>query len=456
MKAEGDYMTLRPDFIWGVSTASIQIEGGSNPSERALSNWDIFCETHGKVYDGHNALISSDHFHHLEEDVAIIKQLGVKAYRFSVSWPRILPDGTGTPNPEGIAFYNRLIDDLLLNGIEPYLTVYHWDLPYPLHQKGGWLNPEIPNWMEEYARVVVDAFSDRVSNWITINEPQCFINESYCNGVHAPGYNVSNRELAQAVHNALMAHGKIVQVIRQSAKLPAKISYAQATPLSSTPNSDADIEVARKRQFSLPQAFAGSGVIYSDPIFLGQYPAEYLSKYESILPRFGQNDMQLISQPIDYFGINLYFGDKIATDKNNEPVVLSNKPGFAKTAFGWPVNPECMYWANKFCYERYGVPMLITENGMSGNDWVHLDGHVHDHDRIDFIHRYLLQMERAIQEGVDIRGYFHWSLMDNFEWARGYSERFGIVHVDFQTGKRTIKDSAFAYSEIIRRNTACL
>lgn len=449
-------MTLQSDFIWGVSTASIQIEGGSNPRERSLSNWDTFSETPGKISDGSNALISSDHFHHLEEDVSIIKQLGVKAYRFSVSWPRILPDGIGIPNQDGIAFYNQLIDELLQNGIEPYLTVFHWDLPYPLHQKGGWLNPDISNWMEEYARVLVDAFSDRVSNWITINEPQCFINEGYGNGIHAPGYRVSDRELAQAVHNSLLAHGKIVQVIRKSSKLPAKISYAQATPLSSIPKSDSDIDVARKRQFSLPQSFAGSGVIYSDPIFLGHYPDEYLKKHESILPRFGQNDMSLISQPIDYFGINLYFGNFVTASKDNEPVILPNSLGFAKTAYGWPVNPECMYWANKFCYERYGVPILITENGMSGNDWVHLDGHVHDLDRIDFINRYLLQMERAIHEGVDIKGYFHWSLMDNFEWSRGYSERFGLVHVDFQTGKRTIKDSGLAYKEIIRRNTAAL
>lgn len=446
-------MTFKSDFIWGVSTASIQIEGGSNPKERSLSNWDTFCEIPGKVYDGHNALVSSDHFHHLEEDVAIMKQLGVKAYRFSVSWPRVIPDGIGNPSQEGIAFYNRLIDELLRNGIEPYLTLYHWDLPYPLLLKGGWLNPDIPDWMEEYAKVLIDSFSDRVSNWITLNEPQCFINESYSKGIHAPGYNVSNRELAQAVHNSLMAHGKIVQVIRQSAKRPAKISYAQATPLCSIPKSDADIEVSRQRQFSLSASFAGSGVIYSDPIFLGRYPEEFLNKYESILPRFGQNDMKLISQPIDFLGINLYFGNYIEAGCDNEPVVLSNPPGFAKTAFGWPVNPECMYWANKFCYERYGVPIIITENGMSGNDWVHLDGHVHDHDRIDFINRYLLQMERAINEGVDIRGYFHWSLLDNFEWARGYSERFGIVHVDFLTGKRTIKDSGLVYSEIIRNNS---
>ncbi|MBN1891727.1 MAG: beta-glucosidase [Clostridiales bacterium] len=442
-------MDFKTDFIWGVSTASFQIEGGSEPSERGLSVWDTFCETKGQVLGGHNARIASDHYHRIDEDISLIDRLGVKAYRFSVSWPRIIPEGIGKINNRGIDFYDHLIDSLLERGIEPYLTVFHWDLPYDLHIRGGWLNPSISDWIEEYARVLVDAFSDRVSNWITLNEPQCFINEGYRTGQHAPGLNLSDRELALAVHNALLAHGKIARVIRQSARKKPKISFAQSTPLSSIPLTDNDIVAASNRQFSLPDDFASSGVIYTDPIYKGFYPVEYLNKFAPILPRIGADDMKVIAQPIDYFGINLYQGDMVSEGPDGVAVVHDRAPGFAKTAFGWPVRPECMYWANRFCYERYGVPILITENGMSGNDWVHTDGKIHDGNRIDFIRRYLQSMKNAIDDGIDIQGYFHWSLIDNFEWARGYYERFGLVYVDFATGKRTVKDSGYFYRDVV-------
>jgi len=383
----------------------------------------------------------------------LIKQLGTKFYRFSVSWPRVIPEGIGKINPGGISFYNRLIDGLLARGIEPFLTVFHWDLPYALHLRGGWLNPDVSDWIEAYATVLVDAFSDRVTNWITLNEPQCFINEGYRTGQHAPGLKLSDRELAVAVHNALLAHGKIARVIRQYARRPAKISFAQSTPFSSIPCTDADIETARNRQFSLPNDFASSAVIYTDPIYKGHYPEEYLTSFSDILPRMGPDDMKTIYQPMDYLGINLYFGDYVSTGPDGQARVIGREPGYAKTAFGWPIRPECMYWANRFCYERYNIPILVTENGMSGNDWIHSDGAIHDYDRIDYIHRYLSELSRAVNDGVDIRGYFHWSLMDNFEWARGYSERFGLVYIDYATGKRTPKDSFSFYHDIVRSNT---
>lgn len=449
-------MTNSADFIWGVSTSSLQIEGGSNLSDRALSVWDSFCETPGRIADGNNALIASDHYNRMKEDVSIMKHLGIKAYRFSISWPRILPDGIGKPNLVGLAFYDRLIDELLKNNIQPFVTLFHWDLPYSLHIRGGWLNPDIPLWAEEYAKVIVSHFSDRVSNWITLNEPQCFINEGYGTGYQAPGFRVSNREMAQAVHNTLLAHGRMVQVIRQSSILPSKITFTQSTPMSSIPVTDNDIETARTRQFSLPDNFAGSGIIYTDPIYRGHYPKEYLERYESILPKFGQDDMKMISQPLDYFGLNLYPGDYVSTDVEGRPIVIANQQGLPKTAANWFIRPECMYWANKFCYERYSLPILITENGMSGNDWIHTDGKVHDQDRIDFIDRYISHMKNAIDEGVDIRGYFHWSLLDNFEWSRGYFERFGIVYVDYNTLDRTIKDSGYMYSKLISGCTSAI
>ncbi|MDD4094643.1 MAG: GH1 family beta-glucosidase [Oscillospiraceae bacterium] len=445
-------MNFRKDFIWGVSTASFQIEGGSEPGERGLSLWDTFCETDGRVFGGHHGRTASDHYHHLDEDVDLLGSLGVKAYRFSVSWPRIIPEGIGKINTEGIDFYNRLIDALLARGIEPHLTVFHWDLPYALHVRGGWLNPDVSDWIEAFTTVLVDAFSDRVTNWITLNEPQCFINEGYKTGQHAPGFSLSDRELALAVHNSLLAHGKIARTIRQSARKPPKITFAQSTPFSSIPYSENDIDSARERQFSLTNAFASSAIIYTDPIYKGYYPEEYLSRFASILPRMGPDDMKTIFQPLDYFGINLYFGDFVSNGPDGSPIVRPREPGFAKTAFGWPVRPECMYWANRFCYERYGLPIMITENGMSGNDWIHTDGKVHDPDRIDYIRSYLTHMHKAIEDGVDIRGYFHWSLIDNFEWARGYSERFGLIYNDFSTGKRTPKDSFDYFREIVTSN----
>ncbi len=437
-------------FLWGAATASIQIEGGA--SARGLSNWDVFCETNGRVHAGHSALIAADHYNHLEEDVAMLKEMGLNAYRFSVSWPRIMPDGFGAVSEEGLAFYDRLINSLLDNGIEPYLTIFHWDLPYSLHLKGGWLNPDISDYISDYTKVLVDRYSDRVKHWITLNEPQCFINLSYRTGEHAPGYHVSDRELALAVHNALLSHGKISQIIKANAKSAPSITYTQATPMSSIPltNTEKDIEASRKRQFSISSDFAGTISVFADPIFLGAYPAEYLTRYESILPKFGRDDFNIISTPIDYLGVNIYMGDFVTAGPNGEPIVVSPKPGHAKTAYNWQVRPECMYWANRFCYERYQKPIIITENGMSGNDWIHLDGKVHDYDRIDYINRYLLELNRAMKDGVDIRGYFHWSLLDNFEWAKGYYERFGLVHVDFENGNRTMKDSAYHFGTIAK------
>jgi len=451
-------MKMNSEFFWGAATASIQIEGGANEHGRSLSNWDVFCETPGNVLEGDHALISADHYHHMKEDVKLMKEMGLNAYRFSIAWPRIIPDGVGKVNQAGLQFYSELVDTLLDNGIEPFVTLFHWDLPYALHIQGGWLNPNMPSWIAEYAKVVVDALSDRVSQWITLNEPQCFINNGYFMQSHAPGYKVSERELALAVHNVLLSHGNMVSVIRQRAKKPSKIAYAQATPFSSIPftNAERDIEAARSRQFSLSDSFAGSAVIYTDPIHLGKYPIEYLNRYESILPHFGNDDMKIISQPLDYFGINLYNGDYVTSDAEGNPVSVPRVPGYAHTAFGWTVSPEIMYWALRFCYERYQVPMLITENGMSANDWVHLDGAVHDADRIDFLHRYLKEMKRAMKDGIDVVGYFEWSLIDNFEWSRGYYERFGLIYVDFPTGKRTIKDSGYWYRDTIKSHGANL
>ncbi len=445
-------MGLRSDFIWGAATAAIQIEGAGQEGGRSLSNWDVFSEIPGAIKGGDSPLEGVDHYRRMRSDVMLMKELGIRAYRFSISWPRILPQGTGEVNQDGLRFYNELVDTLLEVGITPYVTLYHWDLPYNLHLQGGFLNPAMPSWMENYAKVVVDALSDRVSNWITLNEPQCFLGLAYKDAVHAPGWRLSDREMALAVHNTLLCHGKILHVIRTFAKTKAKVAFVQATPFTSVPVTEKDIEAARERQFMLSDSFANSGVLYTDAIYRGKYPDEYLSRYQDILPVITDDDMRLISAPLDYFGLNLYGGDFVQRGVDGKPVVVPRIKGYARTALDWDVRPEIMYWTLKFCYERYRVPILVTENGMSGNDWIHVDGHIHDADRIDFLHRYLKCMRSAVDDGVDIRGYFHWSLFDNFEWSLGFAERFGLVFVDYVSGERTIKDSGYWYRDIVQSN----
>lgn len=450
-------MGFKKDFIWGGATASYQVEGAAYEDGKGLNIWDIFCKDGGHIYENQTGDVACDQYHRYKEDVAIMKELGLKAYRFSVNWARILPEGTGKVNEKGLAYYDNLVNCLIENGIEPYMTLYHWDLPYALHQKGGWLNPQSPEWFYEYAKLMAAHFSDRVSHFFTFNEPQCTVGLGYVTGEHAPGLKVGPYDYFSIWHNVLKAHGRGVQAIREAAVRPVEIGMAPCGALYyPATDSKEDIEAARKANFSLPEAdiraVSWDVAFCADPVFLGQYPEDIMKSFGQYFPKNAEKDLELISQPLDFYGQNMYNAVPVRADENGNPVRVDRYPGFPKTAIQWPVTPEVLYWAPKFLYERYQKPFYVTENGMSSHDWVSLDGKVHDASRVDFMHRYLREFKKAAADGVDLRGYFAWSLMDNFEWAYGYSERFGMVYVDYQTQKRTVKDSGLFYKDVIASN----
>ncbi|MBQ3093854.1 MAG: beta-glucosidase [Clostridia bacterium] len=450
-------MAFKKDMAWGTATASYQIEGAWNEDGKGEQIWDMFCHQEGHIDCGHTGDVACDHYHRFREDVALMNKLGIKAYRFSLSWSRLFPDGTGALNEKGVQFYSDLIDELLQQGITPYITLFHWDYPSALHRRGGWLNNNSVTWFAEYAKAVVELYGDRVTHFITFNEPQVFIGQGYFGGWHAPGLKVSYEDVFRMCHNVLKAHGAAVIAMRKAAKQPLKIGYAPTCsgdyPHEETPE---NIEAVRRRFFACPPL--GDGVMWnvswwSDPVLLGRYPEDGLAMYKDYLPSITEDDMKLIHQPLDFYGQNIYNGHEVALDANGNAVEVERYAGFPKTAIQWPVTPEALRWGPRFLYERYGLPIVITENGMSAHDVVSLDGQVHDPNRIDFVHRYLLELEKATEDGVDVDGYFLWSFLDNFEWARGYTERFGLVYVDYTTQERILKDSAYWYKEWIEEHT---
>ncbi len=446
-------MSFRENFTWGAATSAYQIEGAVHEDGKGLHIWDVYTSEPGHIFENHTGEVACDHYHRFREDVKIMKEMGLKAYRFSIDWSRVLPEGTGKVNEKGIAFYNALIDELTANGIEPFVTLYHWELPYELYKRGGWMNPQIVEWFGDYARLVAERFSDRVKNFFTINEPQCFIGLGFVTGEHAPGLKCPLKDTFEMAHNVLKAHGRAVQRLRQYGKQPLNIGFAPTGSMC-YPKSDSpeDIEAARQALFEAPgdvKSWSWNVSWWSDPVLLGHYPEDGLALYEPYLPRITEEDMRLISEPIDIYGQNIYNGRCIRMGEDGRPEDVKRYEGFAKTAIGWPVTPECLYWGPKFLYERYKKPIYITENGLSCHDTISLDGKVHDPNRIDFLARYLTQLQKAADAGVDIRGYFQWSLMDNFEWAKGYSDRFGLVYVDYRTQERIWKDSAYWYRDLI-------
>lgn len=447
-------MKFQDSFLWGAATASYQVEGAAKEDDRGLSVWDVFCEKEGKILDNSNGNKSCDQYHLVEEDVALMAEIGLKAYRFSISWSRIMPFGTGEVNKKGIAYYNRLIDSLLAHGIQPFVTLYHWDLPHELQKRGGWLNPEIVTWFGDYVKVVAEAFSDRVKYFVTFNEPQCFIGLGYLGDYHAPGLNCSLRDAFLASHHVMKAHGTAVKALRKYGKQPLSIGYAPAGKFT-YPKTDRpeDVKAARDMLFHeiAVDDWAWSLTWWSDPVFLGKYPEDVVEKYKDILPEFTKEDMELICQPLDFVGQNIYDGRMVEADENGKPIFTPEPLGFAHTHINSPVTPEILYWMPKFLYERYGKPIIITENGMANSDIVSLDGKVHDGCRIAYLESYLANYLKASKE-VPLAGYFMWSLMDNFEWAHGYRQRFGMVYVDYATSKRIIKDSGYWYQKVIVSN----
>lgn len=446
-------MGFPKDFIWGAATSAIQVEGAADTDGRGKSVWDIFCSMPGRIYQGHNFKISSDQYNHYKEDVALMKNMGLQAYRFSISWPRILPEGRGKINQKGIDYYERLVNELLASQIFPYITLFHWDYPYDLYLRGGWLNPDSPNWFADYVKVVVERLSDRVKQWITLNEPQVFVGCGHGSGVHAPGTRLSFPELIKIGHHALLAHGKAVQTIRAYSKQTCEVGYAPVgvvkIPADDSPKC---IEAARQAMFSFNKDDFWCNTWWYDPVFFGNYPEDMIQLYKKELSAIRPEDLEIINQPLDFLGANIYHGSLVRAHSGGKAQEVPWSEDTPLTAFGWPVTPQSLYWGPRFLYERYKKPIFITENGMSNIDWPSVDGKVHDSQRIDFTTRYLREYARAAADGVDIRGYLHWSLMDNFEWAQGFKERFGLIYVEYATGKRIMKDSAFWYRDVISTN----
>ena len=448
-------MSFPKDFLWGAATASFQIEGAWDADGKSPGIWDEYCAQPGKILDRTDGKVACDHYHRYEEDVALMAEHGIRNYRFSVSWPRILPEGTGKVNEAGVAFYDRLIDCLLAHGIRPWMTIYHWDMPACVEKNGGWLNARMPEWFAEYTGVLAERFGDRVKDFITINEPQCILGLGYMAGVHAPGLKLEIKDQVAACHNLLKSHGMACRVLREKVD-GVRIGYAPcgapAVPLDE--HNPADVEAARKAYFATNgDSPVFSVAWFSDPVILGTYPEDGLERFGQYLPESWREDLKLICQPLDFYTQNIYEGKQIRAAENTEGYETVPYPaGHPRTACGWPVTPRALYWGPRYLWERYRLPFIISENGMSCHDWVTPDGKVHDPNRNDYLRQYLTELRRACGDGVDIRGYFYWSLLDNFEWSRGYTERFGLVYVDYATQKRTPKDSMAWYAETIRRN----
>ncbi len=449
-------MTFPEGFVWGAAAASYQIEGAAFEDGKGLSVWDEFSRWEGKVWNGHTGDVICDHYHRYAEDVALMKQIGLQAYRLSLSWPRVLPEGTGQVNPAGLDFYDRLIDELLDAGITPYVTLFHWDYPYELYCRGGWLSPDSPDWFAEYTTVVANKLGDRVKYWMTHNEPAVFVAVGHQEGRHAPGLKLPFNQILRMSHNVLLAHGKAVQALRAQvpdAQIGAAIVAKVAMPVTEQP---ADIDAARRFMFEIKRPDLWHHNWWSDPMLRGEYPADALALYGAMMPEIKPGDMETIHQPLDFYGMNAYNGAYVRAGADGEPEVVQQPMGFPITVFHWPMTPEVLYWGPRFLWERYGLPIVITENGLSNTDWVALDGRVHDPQRIDFTQRHLLNYQRAAADGVGLHGYFHWSVMDNFEWGEGTKHRFGLIHVDYETGKRTLKDSAYWYGDVIKSNGTSL
>jgi len=443
------------DFVWGGATSSYQVEGAAYRDGGGASVWDMLGRQPGRIKNGDTGEVACDHYHRYREDVGLMAAMGLQAYRFSISWPRVLPQGVGVVNEKGLDFYSRLVDALLERGIIPWVTLFHWDYPYALYCRGGWLNRDSADWFADYTALVIDRLSDRVSRWLTLNEPQCFIGMGHLHGTHAPGMQMGIAEVLLAAHHALLAHGQAVQVIRARARSAPLVSAAQASRVSipATDQPD-DIAAARNSMFSVREKGFFNNSWFSDPMILGHYPEDGVALFGSAMPEVQGGDLATIQQPLEFFGMNTYSGQYIRATPAGDFEQLKNRDT-AVTAMGWPVMPEALYWGPRFFHERYRLPIVITENGMANDDHVE-DGSVHDQARIDFLQRYLGEYRRAIADGVPAQGYFLWSIIDNFEWAEGYAKRFGLIHVDYATQQRTMKDSADWYSKVIAAHGANL
>jgi beta-glucosidase len=439
-------MTRVPEgFLWGAATSAYQIEGSPFADGAGPSIWDHFSHTPGRTTNGETGDVACDHYNRWKDDVTLMRALGLNAYRFSIAWKRVLPDGTGAVNLAGLGFYDRLVDGLLAAGIEPCVTLYHWDLPAALDRRGGWLNRDIAGWFADYASAVFGALDDRVSMWATINEPWVVTDGGYLHGALAPGHN-NLFEAPIASHNLLRAHGAAVDAYRAVGKHHIGIVLNLEPKY---PASDSRID-----QAATARADAYFNRQYLDPIFHGAYPEELCEIFGRAWPAHDESDFDLIRRPIDFVGVNYYTRSVVRDDPAAWPVragrVIQRQHSHTET--GWEMYPEGLTDTLKWVTERYGrVPLYVTENGAAYYDPPHpVDGRVEDPLRVWYYREHISAALEALRQGVDLRGYFAWSLLDNYEWSLGFSKRFGIVHVDYATQQRTPKASARFYAEVIR------
>ncbi len=438
------------DFLWGAATSAHQIEGSPTADGAGRSMWHRFSHTPGNTWLDQTGDVACDHYRRYKDDVAIMAELGLNAYRFSVAWGRIYPQGTGSINKKGVDFYSRLVDELLTKEIKPNVTLYHWDLPEALDDRGGWLNRDIADWFSDYAVTMFDALGDRVERWSTLNEPWVVTDGGYLSGVLAPGH--SNLfEAPIATHNLLRAHGSAVERFRSTnaatkGKIGLVVNLEPKYPASQSPE---DLDAVQRADAYMNRQ-------YLDPVFLGKYPDELRDIFGGAWPEWSDDDMRLIKQPIDFLGVNYYTRRVERNHPDYLPLRTKHvpQPQHIETDTKWEVFPEALTKVLLWVNERYGdgkLPIYITENGAAFYDPPHtIDGRIDDPLRVDYYRQHLRAAHEAMTKGVNLRGYYAWSLLDNYEWAHGYSKRFGIVHVDYSTQQRTIKSSGRYYSSVIR------
>ncbi|WP_054308292.1 GH1 family beta-glucosidase [Mesorhizobium sp. 1M-11] len=450
LNARAASLVLPQGFVFGAATAAYQIEGAPAADGKGESIWDRFCKTPSVIIDGSSGDVACDSYHRWKDDIAVLKALGLGAYRFSFAWARLLPEGRGAVNAKGVAFYDRLIDDLLAAGIEPYATLYHWDLPQALQDEGGWYNRATADALADYAALAARSFGDRVKKWTTLNEPWTFCWSGHASGEDAPGLRDGTKGGVTASHHALLGHGKAVPIIRAEvpdASVGIVFDLNVAEPASADPR---DIAAARRFDGAQNRWFL-------DAVFKGSYPQDMLELYGDLLPAIHADDNAIIAAPVDYLGVNIYRRSVIAEGTELAPLNYRRvQPEGLYSAVGYEIWPRCMYDVLRYVNENYAPKEIyISENGVATRpETVGTDGHVWDELRAAYYVEHLEQVAKAANEGVPVCGYFAWTLMDNFEWAYGYTTPFGITHVDYGTQKRTVKYSGEIYAAIARQEAA--
>lgn len=438
------------DFIWGVAASAYQVEGATREDGRGESIWDRFAQVPYHILHGDNADKACGHYHRVSEDVALIKQFGFPWYRFAISWSRVMPTGEGKPNPKGLDFYSRLVDELLKAGIQPKVTLYHWDLPQGLQDKGGWASRDTVERFAEYAEHVFERLGDRVQFWSTHNEPWVAAFLGYATGLHAPGI-CDYSQAYQAAHHLLLAHGRTVQRFRQGGHKGEIGLILNLNGLLPASDSQADIDATQR-------VHDETHALFLDPIFKGEYPQRLFDFIGSHQPKVQAGDMEIIRQPLDYMGLNYYNTDLVSYDfaggLNKARLTPYSASGWGRTDMNWGIDPDGLKRELLYVAKNYGNPKLyVTENGCAMPDLPDEKGFVADWDRIRYIQSHLHSLHEAIEQGADVRGYFVWSILDNFEWERGYGPRFGLVRVNYKTLERTPKQSAYWFSEVVRQNS---